>query len=65
MVAAVNNVLCNAHLLKTLLTGICVIGVYDYRRVFKSGFFVKLMQIYKILIVIVRDVFACKIGVSA
>ena len=46
MVTAIDNVLSDSHLFKTLLTGICVVCINNNRRVFKSRLAVKLVKLY-------------------
>ena len=65
MVAAVNHILCNSYLLQILLTRVCMVGINYCGGVYKGCFGIQLMQLYKVLIVVIGNVFARKINVSA
>ena len=65
MVAAVNYVLCNSYLLQILLSRVCVVGINYCGGVCKGCFGIQLMQLYKVFIVVIGNIFACKINISA
>ena len=65
LIAAVNNILGDTNLLKPLLAGVVVVGIYNDGGIGEIRFLVKLLYAKQILVVIVGGASAGVVDISA